>query len=206
MEPRVHRALLNAACRTLREATARLHVIHDLDVRVATLQAAADVEAVQLMNRQDAIVIDIRDAAEYASGHVLNARNLPVAELEARIGELAAWLGGELGRLCAVNVWSYTDWMFRPRTPQELDLRTGGGIVYRQGPHQVDTVRTLVMQAQQRGVSVVVPVDVVVADAFAADAAALAAAVFALHPRVVVPHLALAREAYRCQDRRPESE
>ena len=46
------------------------------------------VEAVQLMNRQDAIVIDIRDAAEYASGHVLNARNLPAAELEARIGEL----------------------------------------------------------------------------------------------------------------------
>ena len=55
---------------------------------VVIATAAADVEAVQLMNRQDAIVIDIRDAAEYASGHVLNARNLPVAELEARIGEL----------------------------------------------------------------------------------------------------------------------
>jgi phosphoglycerate kinase len=36
---------------------------------------------------------------------------------------------------------------------------------------QVDIVHNLVMQARQRGVSVVVPVDVVVADAFAADAA-----------------------------------
>ena len=50
---------------------------------------------------------------------------------------------GEIGTVQAINVWSYTDWMFRPRMPQELDLRTGGGIVYRQAPHQVDTVRLL---------------------------------------------------------------
>jgi phthalate 4,5-cis-dihydrodiol dehydrogenase len=50
---------------------------------------------------------------------------------------------GELGRLCAINTWMYTDWMLRPRMPQELDLRLGGGVVYRQGPHQIDTVRLL---------------------------------------------------------------
>ena len=50
---------------------------------------------------------------------------------------------GAIGDVQAINVWSYTDWMFRPRMPQELDIRTGGGIVYRQGPHQVDTVRLL---------------------------------------------------------------
>ena len=50
---------------------------------------------------------------------------------------------GELGALRAVNVWSYTDWIFRPRMPQELDLSLGGGVPYRQGPHQVDTVRLL---------------------------------------------------------------
>jgi phthalate 4,5-cis-dihydrodiol dehydrogenase len=50
---------------------------------------------------------------------------------------------GAIGAVQAINVWSYTDWMFRPRMPQELDIRTGGGIVYRQGPHQVDTVRLL---------------------------------------------------------------
>jgi phthalate 4,5-cis-dihydrodiol dehydrogenase len=33
--------------------------------------------------------------------------------------------------------------MLRPRTRDELDLAQGGGIPYRQGPHQVDTVRML---------------------------------------------------------------
>ena len=50
---------------------------------------------------------------------------------------------GELGRLRALNTWMYTDWMLRPRMPQELDLKLGGGVVYRQGPHQIDTIRLL---------------------------------------------------------------
>jgi len=50
---------------------------------------------------------------------------------------------GELGRLCAIQSWMSTDWMLRPRMPQELDLKLGGGVVYRQGPHQVDIVRLL---------------------------------------------------------------
>jgi len=48
-----------------------------------------------------------------------------------------------LGKVCAINIFSYTDWMFRPRMPQEVDLTTGGGVPYRQGPHQVDTLRLL---------------------------------------------------------------
>ncbi|MGH7833565.1 MAG: Gfo/Idh/MocA family protein [Candidatus Binatia bacterium] len=50
---------------------------------------------------------------------------------------------GELGRLCAMHVWAYTDWMLRPRTAEELDMTQGGGVPYRQGPHQIDTLRLL---------------------------------------------------------------
>ncbi len=50
---------------------------------------------------------------------------------------------GELGRLCAMNVFAYTDWMLRPRTPEELDIAQGGGVPFRQGPHQIDTLRLL---------------------------------------------------------------
>lgn len=50
---------------------------------------------------------------------------------------------GAVGRLCAINAWSYTEWMLRPRMPQEVDLSMGGGLVYRQGPHQVNTIRVL---------------------------------------------------------------
>ncbi len=50
---------------------------------------------------------------------------------------------GRLGKLCAVNAIAYSDWMLRPRSRDELDLAQGGGIPYRQGPHQIDTVRVL---------------------------------------------------------------
>ena len=50
---------------------------------------------------------------------------------------------GKYGDLRALNIWSYSDWMLRPRTADELDINQGGGIPYRQGPHQVDTVRLL---------------------------------------------------------------
>jgi phthalate 4,5-cis-dihydrodiol dehydrogenase len=50
---------------------------------------------------------------------------------------------GQFGKLCALHVWAYTDWMLRPRTPEELDIEQGGGVPYRQGPHQVDTLRLL---------------------------------------------------------------
>jgi rhodanese-related sulfurtransferase len=45
-------------------------------------------QATQLMNREDALVIDLRPAAEFAKGHILGAKNLPLAELEKRAFEL----------------------------------------------------------------------------------------------------------------------
>jgi phthalate 4,5-cis-dihydrodiol dehydrogenase len=50
---------------------------------------------------------------------------------------------GALGRLRAINGWSYTDWMFKPRNPTEFDRSLGGGVVFRQAAHQVDIVRFL---------------------------------------------------------------
>src|SRR5262245_43650301 len=52
-------------------------------------------------------------------------------------------VSGALGTLRAMTTWSATDWMLRPRRPDELDVKQGGGVVYRQAPHQVDSVRLL---------------------------------------------------------------
>lgn len=46
------------------------------------------VEATLLINREDAQVIDIRTPGEYAQGHIPNARNVPLTDLERRMGEL----------------------------------------------------------------------------------------------------------------------
>lgn len=45
-------------------------------------------EAVQLINRRDAVVIDVRDSGDYAAGHIVNARHIPEAQLAERIKEL----------------------------------------------------------------------------------------------------------------------
>ena len=58
----------------------------------------------------------------------------------------AMWMlarSGELGRLIAINSWLSTDWLLKPRMPEELDETLGGGVVYRHAPHLIDTVRLL---------------------------------------------------------------
>ncbi|HEY2990894.1 MAG TPA: Gfo/Idh/MocA family oxidoreductase [Candidatus Binatia bacterium] len=51
--------------------------------------------------------------------------------------------GGELGRLVQINTYNYRNWILRPRVDVEVDAARGGGIVYNQGPHQTDVVRSI---------------------------------------------------------------
>lgn len=52
---------------------------------VPSLSAA---EAVTLINRNNAVVLDVRDDAEFATGHIADAIHIPVSALESRISEL----------------------------------------------------------------------------------------------------------------------
>jgi phthalate 4,5-cis-dihydrodiol dehydrogenase len=49
----------------------------------------------------------------------------------------------ELGRVRLMHNIYYTDWVYRPRRPEELDASLGGGITFRQGAHQFDILRLL---------------------------------------------------------------
>ena len=59
----------------------------------------------------------------------------------ARMRELVE--GGELGAPRMANTWAFTDWVYRPRRPEELDVAKGGGVTFRQGAHQFDVLRYL---------------------------------------------------------------
>jgi rhodanese-related sulfurtransferase len=43
---------------------------------------------VNLVNREGAMLLDIRDSKEYSSGHIAGAVSMPVSSIDARIGEL----------------------------------------------------------------------------------------------------------------------
>ena len=45
-------------------------------------------EAVLMLNRDKPLVLDVRDAAEFAAGHIQGAKNIPVAELANRLKEI----------------------------------------------------------------------------------------------------------------------
>jgi rhodanese-related sulfurtransferase len=45
--------------------------------------------AIQLINREDALLVDVRDSGDYAAGHILGAKNLPLARIDEGAGELA---------------------------------------------------------------------------------------------------------------------
>ena len=46
------------------------------------------VGALQLINHKNAIILDVREESEYKSGHLLNAKWIPLGKLVSRIGEL----------------------------------------------------------------------------------------------------------------------
>jgi phthalate 4,5-cis-dihydrodiol dehydrogenase len=50
---------------------------------------------------------------------------------------------GRLGAVRMINAQYYTDFLYRPRRPEELDTLQGGGVIFSQGAHQIDLVRLL---------------------------------------------------------------
>jgi rhodanese-related sulfurtransferase len=48
-------------------------------------------EATRLLNQGTTLVLDVRDASEFAAGHLPRARNIPAGELAARLEEIGKY-------------------------------------------------------------------------------------------------------------------
>jgi rhodanese-related sulfurtransferase len=51
--------------------------------------AVGTAQATHLINREDALVLDVREPGEYGAGHILGAKNLPLARLESGAADVA---------------------------------------------------------------------------------------------------------------------
>ena len=80
-------------------------------------------------------------AARAAKVHLIvghsHSFDAPVQRLRALVAS------GAFGRVRMINAVNYTDYLYRPRRPEELDTAQGGGAVFNQAAHQVDIVRLL---------------------------------------------------------------
>ncbi len=62
-------------------------------------------EAVRLIN-DDAAVLDLRGAEAFARGHIVNAKNIPFDELEAKKDAIKKWKGKSIIAVCDAGVTS----------------------------------------------------------------------------------------------------
>jgi phthalate 4,5-cis-dihydrodiol dehydrogenase len=92
--------------------------------------------AISLQEAEQMVEAADRNNVKVLAGHT-QSYSLPIRAMRKII------TSGRIGALRALHIWAYSDWMLRPRTSDELDPNQGGGIPYRQGPHQIDTVRVL---------------------------------------------------------------
>lgn len=108
----------------LQAAAAGKHVLVEKPMAISLEQGRAMVDAAQ----QAGVILLVGHSHSY---------DAPIK----RMRELIA--SGELGRVRMVNTWCFTDWLYRPRRPDELDAEQGGGVTFRQGSHQFDVIRLL---------------------------------------------------------------
>ena len=99
------------------------HVICEKPMALNLDQAQAMVDAVE------------RNNVRYVQGHS-KIFDPPVRRMREVVSS------GELGRAIQINNWEYKPWLSgQPRLASEVDSSMGGGVLYRQGPHQIDVVR-----------------------------------------------------------------
>jgi rhodanese-related sulfurtransferase len=65
-------------------------VAFELRERIQAFAALSATQAVRLMN-QGALVIDLRSKELYDAGHIVDARNVPVREIESQADALKKW-------------------------------------------------------------------------------------------------------------------
>lgn len=65
-------------------------------------------------------------------------RDAPVRAMARIIG------AGAIGPVLSLTNICYTNWVIRPRYPYELMPALGGGVAFRQAPHQVEIARTII--------------------------------------------------------------
>lgn len=84
--------------------------------------------AVQLINREKAVVIDVCSAAEFASGHVVGAKNVPLDELESRLPGVVKNKALPVILVCASGMRSSRAVAVAKKLGYEQAQSLGGGI------------------------------------------------------------------------------
>lgn len=85
-------------------------------------------EAVQLMNREKAVVVDVCSPQEYAQAHIAGARSIPLGELEAKLPGVVKNKAVPVIMVCASGVRSGRAVAIAKKLGYENARSLGGGL------------------------------------------------------------------------------
>jgi rhodanese-related sulfurtransferase len=84
--------------------------------------------AVQLMNREKAVVVDVCETAEFAAGHITGAKNIPLGDLEAKLPGAVKNKTLPLILVCASGMRSGRAVLIAKKLGYEQAQSLGGGL------------------------------------------------------------------------------
>ena len=85
--------------------------------------------ALQMINHKDALVLDVRENEEYKSGHLLNAKQIPLVKLRERIGEVERYRDGPIVVVCRSGQRSATACALLGREGYAQVYNLAGGVM-----------------------------------------------------------------------------
>lgn len=85
-------------------------------------------QLVQLVNNEGAVVVDVRDKAEYDQGHIVDSINVPHANIEARLDELKKYQDKPIVIACKMGQHSGSSGTLLRKSGFENVSRLRGGI------------------------------------------------------------------------------
>lgn len=80
-----------------------LFVLNEVHGRVRGDRRLSPTDAVRLINHEDAVVVDVRGAADFKRGHILHARNIPANRIAEHEPELAKFKERPVLCYCALG-------------------------------------------------------------------------------------------------------
>ncbi len=90
-------------------------------------QSVSPQELVNMVNRSDAVVVDVRERQEFSAGHIAGAVNIPHNALESRLSELDKYRDRPVVVACKVGQNAGTaGTLLRKRGFQNVSRLTGG--------------------------------------------------------------------------------
>ena len=58
---------------------------------------------VTLVNREGAVIVDVRDSKEFGNGHIAGAVNIPATSIDSRVGDLLAYKEKPVVLVCKIG-------------------------------------------------------------------------------------------------------